>query len=215
MNYIDTVYNEKDRPLTDYPYQLCEYLSEKYLVFYSSILDYGCGRGEFSRSFKKLDFKVYSHDINYNEKYHCDLNFIDDLKYLQNEIFVDCVFLKSVLEHIEDTSFILQELKKVLSFDGKIIILVPDWKSQYKIFYDDPTHIKPFTQEGLREAMVMAGFKNVHTEVFYQLPIVWKHEWMKYVCKFISLFVKPEHYPKNKFLRWSTETMILGVGEKC
>lgn len=215
MNYIDAVYNEKDRPLTDYPNKLCSYLHETQLNtivrnrgYTPSILDLGCGRGDFSRAFVNLGYQVLSYDQEYNDKYHCNLHYYDNRN-------VDVIFSKSVLEHVSNPIDFLNSWKEKLNTNGKIIILVPNWKSQYKIFYDDPTHIRPFTQEGLREAMVMAGFKNVHTEVFYQLPIVWKHEWMKYICKFISLFVKPEHYPKNKFLRWSTETMILGVGEKC
>lgn len=208
MKYGDVVYNYRDRPLTDYPYQLCGYLHENQLCTLtkskSTILDLGCGRGDFSNAFKDYGYSVFSFDKEYNDKYHINLN------WYRGEM-IDVIFCKSVLEHIEQPKEFLLEWKKRLYSQGKIIILVPDWKSQSKIFYDDPTHIRPFTQEGLRELMLMCDFKNVHTEVFYQLPIVWNYPWIKSICKMISLIVKPEHYPRNKFIRWSTEKMILGV----
>lgn len=210
MKYGDVVYNYKDRPLTDYPYQLCRYLHENQLYTStkrkSTILDLGCGRGDFSNAFKECGYSVFSFDKEYNDRFHVNLN------WYKGEM-VDVIFCKSVLEHIENPKEFLLEWKKRLIPHGKIIILIPDWKSQYKIFYDDPTHVRPLTQEGLRELMLLCGFKNVHTEVFYQLPIVWKYPWIKKISKLISLFIKPEHYPQNKFIRWSTETMILGVAD--
>lgn len=213
MNYIDNVYNKNIRPYTTYPQKLCTYLNKKYLGnlcwdydSFPLLLDLGCGRGEFSRAFRNLGFIVESFDKEYNDNFHRDLSYTDNIVY-------DVIFTKSVIEHINNPKEWLKEWKVKLSKSGKIIILTPNWQSQFKIFYDDPTHITPFTKEGLKTLMQLCDFRNVHTEIFYQLPITWKFPIIKKLCKFLSLFVKPEHYPQNKFIRWSTETMILGVGD--
>jgi hypothetical protein len=51
-DYVDVVYNEQDRPLTSYPDKLARYLFDRYGVKAGqSLLDIGCGRGEFLRGF--------------------------------------------------------------------------------------------------------------------------------------------------------------------
>ena len=47
-NYIDVVYNDINRPLTDYPSKLSSFLYKKYnLKKGDKLLEVGCGRGEF------------------------------------------------------------------------------------------------------------------------------------------------------------------------
>ena len=53
--------------------------------------------------------------------------------------------------------------------------MVPDWQSCMFIYYDDFTHVQPYTVTGLRDALRMFGFRDVESELFYQLPVVWKY----------------------------------------
>ena len=71
-------------------------------------------------------------------------NFEKDRYPFENERF-DIVFSKSVIEHIQNTDHFLGEAKRLLKPEGKIVIMCPAWESQAKHFYDDYTHIKPFT----------------------------------------------------------------------
>ena len=51
-DYVEVVYNEQDRPLTDYPDRLAHYLFTRYGIQSGhKLLDIGCGRGEFLRGF--------------------------------------------------------------------------------------------------------------------------------------------------------------------
>jgi hypothetical protein len=49
-DYIDVICNEKDRPLTNYPGKLAQYLFNRYKMQSGhKFLDIGCGRDEFFR----------------------------------------------------------------------------------------------------------------------------------------------------------------------
>ena len=51
-NYINVIYNKKDRPFTNYPDKLSKYLFDFFrLSEKDKILDVGCGRGEFLNGF--------------------------------------------------------------------------------------------------------------------------------------------------------------------
>lgn len=52
--------------------------------------------------------------------------------------------------------------------------MAPDWKSQYHIFYDDPTHIHPYTAASMKGLLNMCGFRDVAAERFTQLPKMWE-----------------------------------------
>ena len=63
LDYVDVIYNEKDRPLTTYPAQLTAYLSKKYGIQKGiKLLDLGCGRGEFLAGFINCGVKGYGVD---------------------------------------------------------------------------------------------------------------------------------------------------------
>lgn len=218
--YVEVVYDKKMRPVTDYPRQLCQYLFNRFKIVKGQfLLDAGCGRGDFAKEFKDLDLKVNGVD---REKAHSDL--LDGIEVkladleseripFEDETF-DVIFSKSVIEHFLNPEKFTKECYRVLKKGGKIITMTPDWHSTMKIFYDDYTHRTPFTTESLRDILVISGFKNVTTEKFYQLPIVWKYPVLAIISKILSLFVPVTSRPKNKFIRWSVELMVLGYAEK-
>lgn len=51
-DYVDVIYNEADRPLTEYPQKLASYLFNRLGIKKGdNFLDIGCGRGEFVKGF--------------------------------------------------------------------------------------------------------------------------------------------------------------------
>ena len=217
-NYLSVVYDEKSHPYNDYPMKLCSYLFQLFeLKKGMKVLEPGCGRGEFLRCFKELGLSVIGVDIspeaiNLNSDLNikiCDLE-RENLPFVENTF--DVIFSKSFIEHLYYPERYLEKAYKVLKPGGKLITLVPDWESNYKIYFDDFTHRTPFTTIALKDAYEMYGFLDIHVFKFRQLPIVWKYPILNYFCKFISLFIPIR--TKNKFLRWSRELMIVGVGVK-
>ena len=56
--------------------------------------------------------------------------------------------------------------------------------------------------------------KEVKSEYFYQLPIVWKNPWLKPVSKFIGLVTPWPMENSIKLLRFSKEVMLLASAVK-
>ena len=219
MSYLTTIYNYKKG---NYPYILADYLFMQYMVEGYKLLDIGCGVGTYIEQFEKLHMEVYGVDRDISHIYHPNLrqcNFEKDRIPFANNSF-DYIFCKSTIEHIENVNHLLSEAYRVLVPLGKIIILTPAWEYNYKWFYDDPTHIKPFCRKGLQDALKIAGFNNVNINYFYHLRYTWYFSFLKIIPKLIQLMPnkfrwkdKEETIP-NTPIRFSKEVQLLGVATK-
>ncbi len=214
-NYNSIIYNEKERPVTSYPDELAMYLTERFHIKAGSrILDNGCGRGDFYRGFAHCGMEVYGTDREeVFDGVYSGINLEKDKLPFEDNYF-DVVFSKSVIEHIHQPENYMNEMYRVLKPGGRLIIMVPDWHSCMYIYYDDFTHVQPYTMTGLRDAIKIFGFKNVSSEIFYQLPCVWKYPQIKIICYFLQLFGPVKRISKNKFYRFSRELILLGTGIK-
>ena len=214
QNYVDVAYDKREKPITSYPDELASYLYHRFSMHPGmKFLDNGCGRGDFLEAFDRLGLETYGTDIvqGCNQTQLVDLN--QGMLPFPEGTF-DVVFSKSVIEHIEKQEHYMQEMKRVLKDDGLLIILVPDWKTQRIIFYEDPTHIHPYTQKSIDRLLNMMGFREVSSEEFIQLPQVWKYPALKVLCRMFQLLGPVKRVYKNKFFRFSRELMILGTGRK-
>lgn len=216
-NYLDVVYNKKRTPYTDYPYKLASYLFKRFnLKEGMQLLDIGAGRGEYMQCFSSLAIRCFGVDICRSELQEVAYTDIctDILPYKSNSF--DIVFHKSLIEHLPNASNLMNETYRILKPGGRVIILTPDWRSQMKIFYEDPTHVHPYDVYSIRDLLELSGFRNVESERFFQLPVVWKHRSIKAISRVLSLFLSIEvaRATRIKFLRWSVELMVLGTGVK-
>ena len=217
-NYLSVAYDEKSHPYTDYPKKLCAYLFQSFeLKEGMKMLEPGCGRGEFLKNFKELGLDVHGVDISteaqeYAENFPVEVCDIESEKLPFEDDTFDVIYSKSFIEHLYYPERYLEEAFRVLKPGGILITLVPDWESNYKIYFDDFTHRTPFTNIALEDAYKMYGFSEVNVFKFRQLPIVWKYPKLNYFCSAISPFIPVR--TKNKFFRWSRELMLVGAGVK-
>ncbi|VVB63241.1 Ubiquinone biosynthesis O-methyltransferase [uncultured archaeon] len=218
--YIETVYNEKKRPQTDYPLKLCSHLIDSfYLPAGAKVLDVGCGRGDFLNAFSLKGFRSYGID---REPSGAKVDRSTEIKYchVEKDTFpfedqtFDVVFSKSVIEHLSDPGLFVSECRRVLKPGGRVIIMTPDWLTQMKIFFDDYTHRQPYTVTSLNDLLKTSGFKDVHAERFYQLPVLWRYPVLKVLSKILQRLVPVTTRSPIKFIRWSIELMVLGTGVK-
>lgn len=217
-NYLKVVYNEKDRPYTDYPERLCSYLFQVFQMAPGmKFLEAGCGRGEFLNNFKNLGLDVSGIDIS------------DEAPGFQSDITIkvcdvekegipypdatfDIVYSKSFIEHLYYPEQYMKEACRILKSGGRLLTLVPDWESNYKTYFDDYTHRTPFSIVSLNDLYKIYGFEKVKVFKFRQLPVVWKYPYLNYFCAMISPFIPVR--TKSKFFRWSRELMLCGCGLK-
>ncbi len=62
--YLSVVYDEGSHPYTDYPQQLVNYLFQSFAMEPGmTLLETGCGRGEFLKNFQSLGLNVQGVDI--------------------------------------------------------------------------------------------------------------------------------------------------------
>lgn len=218
-NYLDVRYSERARPYTEYPAQLTEYLTLQYLAGHhgSKLLDLGSGRGEFLHGFARQGFDATGIDRSRPSAPKFSEPVIEadyersGLPFANGEFSV--LFSKSVFEHIVDISSLLRECHRVLAPSGRMIALVPDWTAQWRHFYDDWTHVRPFTLGGLRECVACHGFHVREALRFRQLPLLWQHPYLKPLADAASLLPTP--FKKSKFVRFSKEWMLLVVADKA
>jgi len=229
-NYLEINYAEDEYGPQEYPQQLCNYLTDRFFMTGESggklLLDIGSGKGNALVGFARNGFEVKGvdkrnecitilPDLDIRE---CDLE--EDNLPFEDESF-DYVYSKSVIEHVYNTQHFVKETHRVLKPGGVTVQLTPDWATDYKIFWDDPTHVKPFTRKGLQNAFKLADFIDVKCEGFYQLPFLWKFPRLIFIARVIALlpdrfkWKDKEERRQHVLVRHAKERMLLLSARKA
>ncbi len=221
-DYVDVVYNEAERPLTEYPQKLADYLFNRYrLKKGDNFLDIGCGRGEFLKAFISCGVTGHAVDQSSAARKYCpeaelrNANIENDgIPYPNN--YFDVVYSKSVIEHFYFPEKLMQEMYRVLKPGGLAITLCPAWEYNYRIYFEDYSHRTPFMHESLRDIQVIHGFEDVQVEFFRQLPSTW-HGLATIAAPLaeITRLLTPSQLKKHsKWVRFSKEIMLLASSRK-
>ncbi len=86
----------------------------------------------------------------------------DNLNHEDNSI--DFITMNAVIEHINNPDNIFKEIWRVLKPNGLIFVRTPNWQMSYKDFYNDPTHVKPFSPSTLKSTFEFYNFKSIFIE---------------------------------------------------
>ena len=135
--------------------RLLKYIRLDHLSKPCKILDIGSGDGSFIKVCKENGHESFGLD---GSKENIDFE-KDRLKF--NDKTFDIITMLSVIEHIQNPTNILNEILRVLKKGGILIIITPNFKYCYKNFYDDPTHIRPYTEKSIDSLMKLHGFNTI------------------------------------------------------
>ena len=132
------------------------------------ILDLGTADGTFVEVAKESGFKSSGLDIDQVDLESQTINMKDES--------CDLIVANSLIEHIQNPSNFLREVKKrILKKKAFFVLITPDWKHNMEIFYDDPTHVRPYTKgKSLEFLLDSYGFKKVKVVPW----LVCKPTWM-------------------------------------
>jgi SAM-dependent methyltransferase len=76
---------------------------------------------------------------------------------------VDVAVSLAVIEHLRDPENFISEIFRCLKPGGLIYLSTPNFQLDFKNFYNDPTHIRPYTPTSLTELLRLNGFISANT----------------------------------------------------
>jgi ubiquinone/menaquinone biosynthesis C-methylase UbiE len=173
---------------------------ERYLPDDPAVLELGPGYCDFINQVqarKKLAVDIDSQSVQYAGE---DVEFLHgdctQLGMVPTES-MDLVFASNVLEHLEqmEASRALNAALRVLRPGGKLILIQPNFRYCYKRYYDDYTHVTPYTHTGLSGMVAAAGFRIVTCKPRFLpmslqiTPWIPKYGWM--VRIYLRLPIRP------------------------
>lgn len=125
------------------------------------LLDFGCGVGDFLHYAQQKGCEVMGCDLNEDarkiasEKLGKTIVTPEEIFALPNSTF-DIITMWHVLEHIDNLKFQSEQLFKLLKSNGRLVIAVPNYKSNDAEYYHDkwaaydvPRHLNHFHKESL------------------------------------------------------------------
>ena len=133
----------------------------------------------------------------------------DKLPYEDNTF--DFIIFSAVLEHLYNANLILSQIYRTLKKDGLLITLTPNFTYAYKNFYDDPTHLHPYTPKSLLKILQMNNFKENYVNPFLVNKSV---NYWNLPFKFFLASIIPfrnhtfKKFPIPNFLRGKSTSMI-------
>jgi len=139
-----------------------------------SILDFGCGTGEFLAACKKSDWNVSGIEPESKARVQAEFligqKILSNLKRIPADTQFNVITLWHVLEHIAGLNKFLKSIKKKLAEKGRIVIAVPNNQSwdalhykEYWAAYDVPRHLYHFNQESIYNLCEKHGLKLLQT----------------------------------------------------
>ena len=114
------------------------------------LLDLGCAD-------KYLEPATRSQGWSYTGLDYVDVDFEIGKLPLKSDT-VDIAVSLAVIEHLRDPENFISEIFRCLRPGGLVYLSTPNFQLDFKNFYNDPTHVRPYTPTSLVELLRLNGF---------------------------------------------------------
>lgn len=186
-------------------------LINKYANISKTILDIGCGTGEFLITARKNNWHTLGVEINDEARNKSSKKNITTYKLLEEvkSSQFNIITLWHVLEHLKDLNGTITKISSLLDTDGTLIIAVPNYKSydanyykEYWAAYDTPRHLWHFSQKSISTI-----FENHNLKVVRTLP-------MYFDSYYVSLLSEKYKTGKSNYLKAFYRGMLSNLKAK-
>jgi ubiquinone/menaquinone biosynthesis C-methylase UbiE len=143
---------------------LCAEVFQELVPENGVVVDLGAARGDFINNIaarRRVAVDVWSGMGEHVEPgVETHVGRAGDLGFLE-EHSVDVVFASNLIEHLEISEIdeVLGEVKRVLVDGGKLILVQPNYRTSYKRYFDDYTHVSVWSDVSLPDFLVSRGFE--------------------------------------------------------
>jgi len=175
---------------------VCEYLQD-YVPADGTVLDLGAGYCDFINQIHAAE--KYAVDIHPEAGRYC----ASDVRFLCGTLesvdlppgSLDVVLASNFLEHLSpvECSDLFDRLDSLLKGKGRLILIQPNYYYCVREYWDDFTHVRPFTHVSLSDFLLYRGYKILRMEKKF-LPMSFKSRlpksyWMTKM--FLASFWRP------------------------
>ena len=128
---------------------------------------------------------------------------------------VDFAVSLAVIEHLRDPENFISEVYRCLKPGGVIYLSTPNFRLDWKNFYNDPTHVRPYTPESLEQLLTLSGFSSVASFPGIRCKdISWYRGKRRFLRAFYMLpFRGDTTWPVPRFLKGHARS-VFGLGIK-
>ena len=157
---------------------LCSRVFQQYVPSQGSVVELGAARGDFINNIKavrRIAVDVWpgvtehaAAGVEAHVRSGTDLGFLDARS-------VDVVFASNFVEHlqVDEVRTMLKEVHRVLRAGGRLILVQPNYRTSYKRYFDDYTHVSVWSDISLRDFLSAEGFSVERLEPRF-LPLTMK-----------------------------------------
>lgn len=117
------------------------------------IVDLGCGDEHMKEALECRGAIYRGIDVN-----DCDLE-TESIPIIDEAC--DIVVSMALIEHLKDAGNFLSEVRRILKPGGVLWMETPDIEACGNKFWNDPTHVHPYTRASLRTVLEISGFKSI------------------------------------------------------